>query len=126
MPSLRQKQTLASFDWQWRELPDGGALLAEPWFREHVDAILSEELLCVSRDWFPGRMVLDAGCGNGRWTIGLLKLGCKLRARACVVLLLGDRQELLQIAGFGGLARLRAHALKHDRLRGGKVALCER
>ena len=80
MPSLRQKQTLASFDWQWRELPDGGALLAEPWFREHVDAILSEELLCVSRDWFPGRMVLDAGCGNGRWTIGLLKLGCNVCA----------------------------------------------
>jgi SAM-dependent methyltransferase len=80
MPSLRQKQTLRSFDWQWRELPEGGALLTEPWFREHVDSILSEELLCVSRDWFPGRRVLDAGCGNGRWTIGLLKLGCQVCA----------------------------------------------
>ena len=80
MPSLRQKQTLRSFDWQWRELPDGGALLTEPWFREHVDSILSDELLCVSRDWFPGRRVLDAGCGNGRWTIGLLKLGCQVCA----------------------------------------------
>ena len=80
MPSLRQKQTLASFDWQWRELREGGALLTEPWFREHVDSILSEELLCVSRDWFPGRTVLDAGCGNGRWTIGLLRLGCNVCA----------------------------------------------
>jgi SAM-dependent methyltransferase len=78
MSSLRQKQTLASFDWQWRELPEGGALLTEPWFREHVDSIISEELLCVSRDWFPGRAVLDAGCGNGRWTIGLLRLGCRV------------------------------------------------
>ena len=80
MPSLRQKQTLASFDWQWRELPEGGALLTEPWFREHVDSIISEELLCVSRDWFSGRAVLDAGCGNGRWTIGLLRLGCQVCA----------------------------------------------
>lgn len=80
MPSLRQKQTLASFDWQWRELPEGGALLTEPWFRENVDSILSEELLCVSRDWFRGRTVLDAGCGNGRWTIGLLKLGSQVCA----------------------------------------------
>jgi SAM-dependent methyltransferase len=80
MAGLRQKQTLASFDWQWRELPEGGALLTEPWFREHVEEIISEELLCVSRDWFPGRRVLDAGCGNGRWTIGLLKLGCKVTA----------------------------------------------
>ena len=80
MTGLRQKQTLASFDWQWRELPEGGALLTEPWFREHVDSIISEELLCVARDWFPGRAVLDAGCGNGRWTIGLLRLGCRVRA----------------------------------------------
>jgi SAM-dependent methyltransferase len=80
MPSLRQKQTLASFDWQWRELPEGGALLTEPWFREHVDSIIAEELLCVSRDWFSGRAVLDAGCGNGRWTIGLLRLGCQVCA----------------------------------------------
>lgn len=80
MAGLRQKQTLASFDFQWRELPEGGALLTEPWFREHVDSILSEELLCVSRDWFPGRAVLDAGCGNGRWTIGLLRLGCNVLA----------------------------------------------
>jgi SAM-dependent methyltransferase len=80
MPSLRQKQTLASFDWQWRELPEGGALLTEPWFREHVESIISEDLLCVSRDWFRGRTVLDAGCGNGRWTIGLLRLGCQVCA----------------------------------------------
>ena len=80
MRSLRQKQTLASFDWQWRELPQGGALLTEPWFREHVDVIISEELLCVAREWFQGKTVLDAGCGNGRWTIGLLRLGCSVTA----------------------------------------------
>ena len=96
MPSLRQKQTLASFDWQWRELPEGGALLTEPWFREHVDSIISEELLCVSRDWFPGRAVLDAGCGNGRWTIGLLRLGCQVCAIDASEAALGHLQAAVE------------------------------
>jgi SAM-dependent methyltransferase len=65
---------------QRQKLPEGAALLTEPWFRENVDAIVSEELLAVRRDWFPGREVLDAGCGNGRWTIGLLRLGCRVTA----------------------------------------------
>jgi SAM-dependent methyltransferase len=77
---LRQKQTLASFDYQWRELTEGGALLADDWFAQNVDRIISEELLCLRPDWFAGRRVLDAGCGNGRWTIGLLRLGCDVLA----------------------------------------------
>ena len=80
MRGLLQRQTLRSFDSQWAQLPEGGALLTEPWFREHVDTIVAEELLAVRRDWFAGRDVLDAGCGNGRWTIGLLRLGARVTA----------------------------------------------
>lgn len=80
MRGVLQRQTLKSFDSQWAQLPEGGALLTEPWFREHVDEIICEELLAVRREWFPGRRVLDAGCGNGRWTIGLLRLGCHVTA----------------------------------------------
>lgn len=80
MRGLLQKQTLKSFDSQWAQLPEGGALLTEQWFREHVDTIVAEELLAVRREWFPGREVLDAGCGNGRWTIGLLRLGARVTA----------------------------------------------
>jgi SAM-dependent methyltransferase len=72
---LRQKQTLASFDYQWRELTDGGALLTDDWFSRNVDRIISAELLCLKPEWFVGKRVLDAGSGNGRWTIGLLRLG---------------------------------------------------
>lgn len=80
MRGLLQKQTLKSFDSQWAQLPEGDALLTEPWFLEHVESIITDELLCVAREWFPGKSVLDAGCGNGRWTIGLLRLGCHVTA----------------------------------------------
>src|SRR6266545_5892528 len=80
LASLRRRQTLASFDYQWGELPEGDAMLSDPWFRENVDRILVEELLCVERDWFRGRRVLDAGCGIGRWTLGFLRLGCDVTA----------------------------------------------
>lgn len=75
---LRRRQTLASFDHQWGCLREGDAMLSDPWFRENVDRILVEELLCVEREWFQGRTVLDAGCGIGRWTLGLLRLGCRV------------------------------------------------
>lgn len=53
-------------------------MLSDPWFRENVDRILVEELLCVEREWFRGKTVLDAGCGIGRWTLGFLRLGCRV------------------------------------------------
>jgi SAM-dependent methyltransferase len=77
---LLQKQTLASFDYQWRELTEGGALITDDWFSQKVDQIISEELLCLAPSWFQGKRVLDAGSGNGRWTIGLLRLGCEVLA----------------------------------------------
>ena len=80
MRGLLRRQTLASFDYQWRELPAGGGLLSEPWFDENVMRIITDELLCVTSEWFRGKRVLDAGCGNGRWTVGLLRLGCEVTA----------------------------------------------
>lgn len=80
LDAYRRRQTLASFDYQWGELPAGDAMLSDRWFRENVDRIVVEELLCVERDWFRGRTVLDAGCGIGRWTLGLLRLGCRVLA----------------------------------------------
>ena len=50
-----QKQTLASFDYQWRELTEGGALLTDDWFTRNVDRIISEELLCLDPAWFRGK-----------------------------------------------------------------------
>ncbi len=80
LDSLRRRQTLASFDFQWGEIPAGDATLSDPWFVENVDRILAMELLGIDRGWFPGREALDAGCGGGRWTLGLLRLGCRVTA----------------------------------------------
>jgi len=75
-----RKQTLASFDYQWRELPEADALLSDEWFRSHVTRIIADELLCLKPDWFRGKRILDAGCGTGRWTVGLLELGADVTA----------------------------------------------
>ncbi len=77
---IRQQETLDSFDYQWRCLASGDAMLSDPWFVENVDRILADDLLCIDRSWFAGKRVLDAGCGLGRWTIGLLRLGCRVLA----------------------------------------------
>jgi SAM-dependent methyltransferase len=78
--SLRQRQTLASFDYQWGHIPAGDAMLSDAWFVDNVDRIVADELLGIDRRWFEGRRVLDAGCGGGRWTLGLLRLGCRVLA----------------------------------------------
>jgi SAM-dependent methyltransferase len=78
--SLLRKQTLASFDYQWRELPEADALLSDEWFRGNVSRIVSGELLCLEPEWFRGKRILDAGSGTGRWTVGLLELGGEVTA----------------------------------------------
>lgn len=76
---ISKQSQLAFFD-QWKEYQSGNALLSDPWFKSNVTRILSEEELQVSVNWFKGKKVLDAGCGNGRWSYGLAKLGCDVTA----------------------------------------------
>jgi SAM-dependent methyltransferase len=80
LKAFLRRQTLASFDYQWRCLPAGDGMLSDPRFLDHVDDVLSRELVGVAREWFAGKTALDAGCGGGRWTLGLLRLGCRVTA----------------------------------------------
>jgi 2-polyprenyl-3-methyl-5-hydroxy-6-metoxy-1,4-benzoquinol methylase len=72
---IRPSATALAFSRQWSELPQGEYLLSDPWFKDNVDRILSEQEILLDRSWFKGKTVLDAGCGNGRWAYGLSKLG---------------------------------------------------
>jgi 2-polyprenyl-3-methyl-5-hydroxy-6-metoxy-1,4-benzoquinol methylase len=77
LPAIRTQQ---AFAYQWENMPTGLYLLSDPWFRTNVASILSEEEVQIRPDWFRGKDVLDAGCGNGRWAVGLAQLGANVTA----------------------------------------------
>ena len=74
------RQTLASFDWQWANLAQGDFMPGDPWFDTHAARVLARELCAIDGRWFVGKRVLDAGCGQGRWTRALLELGAEVTA----------------------------------------------
>lgn len=75
-----QRQTAGSFDFQWRLLREhieSGRAPQDQW-QEVVPRLLTHQELCISPDWFPGRRVLDIGCGMGRWLSGFARLGARV------------------------------------------------
>lgn len=77
---LSATQTQEAFASQWTNLKAGNYLLTDPWFKENVDRILSEEEIQIKPEWFKGKEILDVGCGNGRWSYGFAKLGANITA----------------------------------------------
>jgi len=78
-PDDRVAQTRASFEYQWPHMPDARHSLADEAFRDHVPALLCR-LTGLAAAWFPGKRVLDAGCGPGRHTFGFCTLGARVTA----------------------------------------------
>ncbi len=73
------KQTSASFDYQWAYIPSGTALISDAKFRAEATAIV-ERYTSLPREWFADKKVLDAGCGNGRFSWALCQLGARVTA----------------------------------------------
>lgn len=92
-------QTLASFDWQWAHLPAGDFMPGDPWFDAKATRIV-EEMTGIRAEWFARKTVLDAGCGLGRWSLPMLRMGARVTAI--------DYSE-------EGLARTRALCAEHSR-----------
>jgi SAM-dependent methyltransferase len=67
-------QTRDSFDYQWRALPEGHAMVSNAEWKANVPKQIAE-FADLPMDWFRGKVVMDAGCGQGRWTYGFGKLG---------------------------------------------------
>jgi SAM-dependent methyltransferase len=80
MKSFRAYLARRSFNYQWGHLPEGTGLLSDERFANQVESIIAESELRLPREWFAGKRVLDAGCGNGRWINGFLGLGCQVTA----------------------------------------------
>ena len=72
-------QTKASFDYQWEHMPAGRALPSDDAFMRGVEAQICR-LTQLPREWFAGKRVVDVGCGIGRFSYGLLKLGATVTA----------------------------------------------
>jgi glycosyltransferase involved in cell wall biosynthesis/SAM-dependent methyltransferase len=66
-------QTRESFDYQWRSLPEGKSMLSNPEWKAAVPRQIST-FADLPVEWFRGKSVVDAGCGQGRWTYGFGRL----------------------------------------------------
>jgi len=75
----RVKETRESFNFQWGNLKDSPWLLSEPRFKEECDKILLDELGLTHED-IVNKLVIDVGCGNGRWSYAFKKLGASVSA----------------------------------------------
>jgi 2-polyprenyl-3-methyl-5-hydroxy-6-metoxy-1,4-benzoquinol methylase len=72
-------QTKESFDYQWGEIPEGKWMPSNPDFLKGAPGLILR-WTHLPPEWFREKRVLDAGCGSGRWTYGLLKLGAWVTA----------------------------------------------
>ena len=104
--SAQGAQTRASFDFQWDQMPTGRALPSDPEFMAGLEDQLAA-MIRVPRDWFAGKQVVDIGCGLGRYSFGMLKLGARvtscdqseaaLRRTAELCREFGDRSALKRV-----------------------------
>ncbi len=103
-------QTGASFDYQWEKLHESENLLSNPEFMKTVC-----DLVCqytgLPAAWFPGKRVLDAGCGNGRFSWALAKLGADVTSFDLSTHGVANLQRL------ANEANLPIHAFQHNVLK---------
>ena len=77
---LAAAQTVGTFGFQWAELKEGEHMLSDRRFKDNVEYIITEREILIKKEWFKGKDVIDCGCGGGRWSYGLAKLGANVTA----------------------------------------------
>jgi SAM-dependent methyltransferase len=71
------QQTCDSFDFQWEKLPKGRWNLENDTFRKEAPGYVCQ-FTSLTADWFRGKKVADVGCGAGRYSWALCKLGAEV------------------------------------------------
>lgn len=72
-------QTKSSFDYQWNQLNEGKFLVSDKEFVKNLEKTICQ-YTAFDKDWFKGKTVLDAGCGQGRFTLGFCRLNANVTA----------------------------------------------
>lgn len=72
-------QTYESFNYQWSKLNHGTNLIYDEIFRKNVTQQIVD-YTGLNADWFDQKEVLDAGCGQGRFSYGFSLLKTSLTA----------------------------------------------
>jgi SAM-dependent methyltransferase/uncharacterized protein YbaR (Trm112 family) len=67
----RQADTALSFGYEWHRFPE----MYDEWERQFLDYMQPHAV-----DFFPGKKILDAGCGNGRFAYYAAKYGAEVWA----------------------------------------------
>ncbi len=68
------EQTKSSFDYQWRDIPEGIATQNTAEFLNDAKNYVLQ-LTDLPAEWFKGKAVADVGCGYGRFSQAFLALG---------------------------------------------------
>ena len=71
--------TRESFDYQWRDSPDGNWPETRPELKLREPGLVTE-YTTLPKEWFKGKTVLDAGCGSGRFSWAMASLGATVHA----------------------------------------------
>ncbi len=70
-------QTRKSFDFQWDKVPRGRFMLDNEKFREDATGYVCQ-FTQLPAEWFKDKDVVDIGCGQGRYSWAMLKLGARV------------------------------------------------
>lgn len=77
VPLNEKKHNASGFEDKWRFLNYGKHSLLNPEHKEKVKNLILD-YTGLAENWFIGKKVLDAGCGDGRLSYGLLQLGANV------------------------------------------------
>lgn len=73
------QRTKDSFSFQWSDCPDGDWIKSRPELKVREPKLVCQ-YTAFPREWFPGKSVLDAGCGSGRFTWAMASMGANVTA----------------------------------------------